>query len=201
MSTDWNLYGSGRRHRDEWAQLHQATRGWTAAWADNRGFHLDAMPAEPPETTHLWAWAPGRWLRARIDTPHWWAALLTPTPPASASRSSASMRPSPVLGSTACCPGATGTGASSTTGAGAPAMSSARTPFNSCRCARPPVFSSVLSIPSRPTSASSWRSDDQPPRRATMAPCGRVPGSTRVWWAVTAKPACSIRKLRWSIGQ
>src|SRR5690606_10981621 len=118
MSTDWNLYGSGRRHRDEWAQLHQATRGWAAAWADNRGFHLDAMPAEPPETTHLWAWAPGRWLRARIDTPHWWAALLTPTPPASASRSSASMRPSPVLGSTTCCPGATGTGASSTTGAG-----------------------------------------------------------------------------------
>ncbi|WP_277675960.1 hypothetical protein [Saccharopolyspora rectivirgula] len=78
MSTDWNLYGSGRRHRDEWAQLHQATRGWAAAWADNRGFHLDAMPAEPPAATHLWAWAPGRWLRARIDTPHWWAALLTP---------------------------------------------------------------------------------------------------------------------------
>lgn len=78
MNTDWTLHGSGRRHRDTWAHLHETTRGWTAAWADHHGFHLDTMPAEIPATTHLWAWTTGRWLRVRIDTPHWWAAVLTP---------------------------------------------------------------------------------------------------------------------------
>ncbi|SDQ35302.1 hypothetical protein [Actinopolyspora saharensis] len=76
MSTPWTLHGSTRRDHDEWKHLHELTHGWTAAWADNHGFHLDAVPAEPPATTHLWAWTTGRWLRARIDAPHWWAVVL-----------------------------------------------------------------------------------------------------------------------------
>ncbi|WP_017975261.1 hypothetical protein [Actinopolyspora halophila] len=78
MSTTWTLYGSQRRSsRDSWEQLHRLTQNWTAAWADNNGFHLTDMPAETPVTTQLWAWTTGAWLRVRLDPPHWWAALLS----------------------------------------------------------------------------------------------------------------------------
>lgn len=76
----WTLHGSGRRSHDTWHELHQITHGWTAAWADTTGFHLEPMPTEPPLATHLWAWTTEKWLRVRLDTPHWWAGILTPTP-------------------------------------------------------------------------------------------------------------------------
>ncbi|MBE9375297.1 hypothetical protein IQ251_12665 [Saccharopolyspora sp. HNM0983] len=78
--TDWILFGSGRRAHDDWADLHALTSDWTAAWADNTGFHWEAMPVGAPNATHLWAWTTGRWLRARLDVPHWWAALLSTDP-------------------------------------------------------------------------------------------------------------------------
>ncbi|SDO90673.1 hypothetical protein SAMN04487905_10192 [Actinopolyspora xinjiangensis] len=78
MSTSWTLHGSGRRRLDDdgWAELHRMTEDWTAAWSDNNGFHLETMPERAPVSTQLWAWTPGKWLRVRLDPPHWWAALL-----------------------------------------------------------------------------------------------------------------------------
>ena len=75
--TNWTLHGSGRNDHDQWQRLHQHTHDWTAAWADNEGFHLEPMPTEAPNATHLWAWTTGSWLRVRLDVPHWWAAMLT----------------------------------------------------------------------------------------------------------------------------
>jgi hypothetical protein len=80
VNDTWNLYGSTRHSHDGWSQLHDFAHDWTAAWADNDGFHLDPMPGTVPLATHLWAWTTGRWLRVRIDTPYWWAALLTVGP-------------------------------------------------------------------------------------------------------------------------
>ncbi|MER7077266.1 hypothetical protein SAMN02982929_00959 [Saccharopolyspora kobensis] len=80
MSINWTLHGSRQRHNNVWSQLYQHIEGWTAAWADNNGFHLETMPTAPPNTTHLWAWTAGQWLRARLDTPHWWVAVLTTEP-------------------------------------------------------------------------------------------------------------------------
>lgn len=77
MNDTWILHGSKRQHHDTWSRLYEITKDWTAAWADNNGFHLETMPAAPTVTTHLWAWTAGRWLRTRIDPPHWWAAMLT----------------------------------------------------------------------------------------------------------------------------
>lgn len=78
MSSRWHLHGSARRHHDEWAQLHAITENWQATWFDNTGLNLRIMPSTPPATSHLWAWASRRWLRVRIDVPHWWAAILSP---------------------------------------------------------------------------------------------------------------------------
>ncbi|MGW9307765.1 hypothetical protein ACWGPQ_07115 [Saccharomonospora azurea] len=77
MSAAWILRGSGRQNHAAWTQLHQHTRGWTAAWADTSGFHLEPMPTTAPATTHLWAFTTHQWLRVRIDVPYWWAAALT----------------------------------------------------------------------------------------------------------------------------
>ncbi|EQD81987.1 hypothetical protein A8924_5491 [Saccharopolyspora erythraea NRRL 2338] len=72
----WYLHGSGRKTRNTWHELLELAGGWTASWADHLGFHQDKLPAEPPKTTHLWAWTRHRWLRVRVDHDHWWAALL-----------------------------------------------------------------------------------------------------------------------------
>lgn len=81
----WYLQGSAQQDRASWAELLQALGdAWTASWADHHGFHQEALPAEPPRTTHLWAWRTGSWLRARIDHDSWWAALLTAGSPATA---------------------------------------------------------------------------------------------------------------------
>ncbi|SNR87918.1 hypothetical protein SAMN06265360_1277 [Haloechinothrix alba] len=77
MTARWTLSGSGRRDTQEWDELRTLTDGWTVAWADVAGFHFTRMPAGLPQTTHLWAWAPGSYLRVRVDGRHWWAALLT----------------------------------------------------------------------------------------------------------------------------
>lgn len=77
MSLIWTLHGSGERPADEFIEVHQHTHDWTAAWADTTGFHIGPVPAEPPVTTHLWAWTTGAWLRVRVDGHHWWAAILT----------------------------------------------------------------------------------------------------------------------------
>lgn len=73
----WHLHGSGRRTRHNWRELLELDHGWTASWADHRGYHEEPLPSDMPRTTHLWAWAPHTWLRVRIDGDHWWAALLT----------------------------------------------------------------------------------------------------------------------------
>lgn len=45
--------------------VHAATGWW---WYDVDGAHLtSAPPDEVPGTTHLYAWAPGRWWRWRVD--------------------------------------------------------------------------------------------------------------------------------------
>jgi hypothetical protein len=72
----WYLHGSGRQTRTSWRELLELDGEWTASWADHLGFHQEALPAELPKTTHLWAWARNRWLRVRVDHDHWWAALL-----------------------------------------------------------------------------------------------------------------------------
>lgn len=77
MSADWILHGSGRQDRTAWPRLHQHTQGWTAAWTDTSGFHLEPMPTTVPTTTHLWAFTTHQWLRVRVDVPYWWAAALT----------------------------------------------------------------------------------------------------------------------------
>lgn len=77
MSETWYLHGSGRKTRQQWAELQEHARACTASWADHLGFHQEGLPAELPATTHLWAWADRWWLRVRIDHDHWWAALLT----------------------------------------------------------------------------------------------------------------------------
>ncbi|MDI2029510.1 hypothetical protein QFW96_12845 [Saccharopolyspora sp. TS4A08] len=77
MSTNWQLIGSGKRRHDQWRDLVTITSGCTAAWADNNGFHQEPFPEDPPATSHLWGWRAGTWLRVRLDTPHWWAAVLT----------------------------------------------------------------------------------------------------------------------------
>ncbi|SDK57333.1 hypothetical protein SAMN04487819_11099 [Actinopolyspora alba] len=77
MRTSWTLHGSGRRRLDDgWAGLHRMAEDWTAAWSDNDGFHLEVMPERAPVTTQLWAWTTRKWLRVRLDPPHWWAAVL-----------------------------------------------------------------------------------------------------------------------------
>lgn len=79
MTLEWSLHGSRRQHRDAWPELYHRTSDWTAAWADNHGFHLEPMPTAAPVTSHLWAWSTDHWLRIRIDGALWWAALLSPS--------------------------------------------------------------------------------------------------------------------------
>ncbi|GLI00902.1 hypothetical protein [Phytohabitans aurantiacus] len=58
------LHGYGRL---PWTDLTAALSGVSTAWADYDGFHIGACPAKAPPYTHLWAWADGWLLRARID--------------------------------------------------------------------------------------------------------------------------------------
>jgi hypothetical protein len=53
--------------RHPWAEISALLTGCTCAWADLDGFHAGPPPAGPPLATHLWAWEPGRLLRARVD--------------------------------------------------------------------------------------------------------------------------------------
>lgn len=76
------MLGTGRHDVANWPVLMAALQTMTAAWADLTGFHVDDVPAAAPQTSHLWAWSPGNWLRVRIDQPNWWAALLTTDPSA-----------------------------------------------------------------------------------------------------------------------
>ena len=78
--TTWTLYGSGQRKITGWDALYELTHDWTAAWADNDGFHWEAMPVGAPNATHLWAWTAGCWLRVRLDPPNWWASILSADP-------------------------------------------------------------------------------------------------------------------------
>jgi hypothetical protein len=80
----WTLLGSGRRANTDWVALGEALPDVTAAWADLDGFHISSLPPTAPLSTHLWAWAPGLWLRVRLDQPHWWAALLRASAPTTA---------------------------------------------------------------------------------------------------------------------
>lgn len=54
--------------RISWAALAAALTGATTAWADYDGFHLGAAPGAAPPYTHLWGWAEGWLLRARLDS-------------------------------------------------------------------------------------------------------------------------------------
>lgn len=57
--------------------------GARCAWSDLHGFHLQpatALPARPPAATHLWAWAGGWALRARLDDGRALTAVLRPEP-------------------------------------------------------------------------------------------------------------------------
>jgi hypothetical protein len=51
----------------EWATVGEVLAGATCAWADLDGFHIDPCPAQPPHTSHLWAWHGRDMWRARID--------------------------------------------------------------------------------------------------------------------------------------
>lgn len=59
-----------------WAELRGRLDGTTCAWTDLDGLHIAAPPREAPITTHLWAWRPGWWLRARIDADRAVAGIL-----------------------------------------------------------------------------------------------------------------------------
>ena len=61
--TYW-LEGTGRT---QWSEIQPQLEGMTCAWADLDGFHVEAVPREQPVTTHLWGWAPDRWVRVRVD--------------------------------------------------------------------------------------------------------------------------------------
>lgn len=50
-----------------WARARAEFARMTCAWADLDGWHIAAAPDNPPLTTHLWAWSPGRWARVRMD--------------------------------------------------------------------------------------------------------------------------------------
>ncbi|MER5493451.1 hypothetical protein ACWD6I_05220 [Streptomyces sp. NPDC002454] len=62
-----------------WPQARTRLAGSTCAWADLDGFHLapaDALPVDPPCTTHLWAWRADLSFRLRIDGPRALVAAL-----------------------------------------------------------------------------------------------------------------------------
>ncbi len=68
--------------RLSWPQARSLLAGTTCAWADLDGFHVaDAgrLPADPPHSTHLWAWDQARCLRLRIDGPQALTAVLRPS--------------------------------------------------------------------------------------------------------------------------
>ncbi|MBT8225759.1 MAG: hypothetical protein HKP61_22375 [Dactylosporangium sp.] len=71
--TTATLRGYGRV---SWADLVAALTGATAAWADYDGFHIGDPPAAAPPYTHLWGWADGWMLRARLDGDHAIVATL-----------------------------------------------------------------------------------------------------------------------------
>jgi CRISPR/Cas system CSM-associated protein Csm3 (group 7 of RAMP superfamily) len=59
--------GSGTQRGQGTLRLASLLDGCTCAWADLDGFHRDPPPADPPLTTHLWAWDAARLIRVRID--------------------------------------------------------------------------------------------------------------------------------------
>lgn len=62
--------------RTTWEQARPHLATLTCAWADLDGFHVGPPPDERPVATHLWAWSPQRWARARFDGDEVITALL-----------------------------------------------------------------------------------------------------------------------------
>jgi hypothetical protein len=76
--TIWTLHGTIRRGPDAWTELAALLADWHAAWADLDGMHVQQpMPSTLPVTSHLWAWTPGTWFRARVDGDAWWGSVLS----------------------------------------------------------------------------------------------------------------------------
>jgi hypothetical protein len=61
----------------DWAGVLVELEGMTCAWADLDGFHVAEAPTGQPVATHLWAWAPDRWVTMRIEPDRMWLARLT----------------------------------------------------------------------------------------------------------------------------
>ena len=54
---------------ESWDDLIEAATGLTWHWTDLSGARLQpGLPERPPAATHLWGWAPGRFVRLRLDT-------------------------------------------------------------------------------------------------------------------------------------
>jgi hypothetical protein len=70
-----------RLGRMPWPEARTLLAGTTCTWADLHGFHIepaDRLPAEVPQSTHLWAWADDRCVRVRVDGTDALVAVLRP---------------------------------------------------------------------------------------------------------------------------
>ncbi|MGV1006355.1 MAG: hypothetical protein ACOYEV_16670 [Candidatus Nanopelagicales bacterium] len=50
-----------------WKDAAAELAGWRCVWVDLAGPHLGHFPADPVETTHVWAWKSDAWARIRVD--------------------------------------------------------------------------------------------------------------------------------------
>jgi hypothetical protein len=70
----WTLHGLGSLC---WPDVQAVCDGMTCAWADYNGFHEDECPAEAPPYSHVWGWAPDRFVRVRVDGEQGVVGVLT----------------------------------------------------------------------------------------------------------------------------